>query len=54
MWRAFYSILSAKLLNSLCKSTQFWRENYSNLYAKLLNFDEKTTQISQLFSQSKR
>ena len=31
MWRAFYSNLSADLLNSLCRFTQFYWGNYSNL-----------------------
>ena len=47
MWRAFYSILSAKLLNSLEKTTQISMQNYSNLTKKLLN-------SLNFFSQSKR
>ena len=31
MWRAFYSNLSADLLNSIGETTQIWRENYSIL-----------------------
>ena len=37
MWRAFYSSLSAKLLKSDEKTTQFSLQNYSNLTRKLLN-----------------
>ena len=37
MWRAFYSILSAKLLNSDEKSTQFSLQIYSILTRNLLN-----------------
>ena len=49
MWRAFYSILSTKLLNFLEKTTQIFLQIYSNLLEKLLKSNEKTTQISQLF-----
>ena len=46
MWRAFYSILFAKLLNSNEKTTQISLQIYSNLLGKLLKSNEKTTQIS--------
>lgn len=47
MWRVFYSILSAKLLNSDEKTTQIFLQIYSNLLAKLLK-------SLNFFSQSKR